>query len=529
MHSRRSTSLHFGSVVFVALLVLSVGAKAAAIELYDAGRDKAASAAKDAWHAVDMNAVVSAEQANLKALLAAELATQDELAASIRDHRLRGLIGAPLQGEGGLLTLIDSQYLELVNGDNFDAVAGARNAIDAWKASKVKFYQVTLHPIGMNYKIYKLGDLSCSDVKGEGVPAAYEAALKKADDAGKGVITQTLEDMRQACKSQPSEFPLASAFPDGALRRALEQVEADAGALEKAQAELEGPRKAYEKAVKEYTDAVAASKKPMDGVTAKALDAKRTEAVDALKKISDLQSALGVQFVAKERLASLNDFITTVNQGVDAGSVPDGASKAAAGLILFENLAKDAQKSLDEKRAPLNVPLQLYRDQQKLTLDAVTVDVNGWKAQVDFDKQIVEVLLAEMEQLAVAHRAVTLQSNTPALKANLMRFKDTRFDTVMSRASPDEKEVLITGAAYYLDAVNRLDAQRYKLEYMRIAARYDRSVAYSAVNLKRWQSLIDVSVDQVADYYAGGIKPETISSILSSVGLLATGYGVNNK
>lgn len=76
-------------------------------------RHQQAQAAQTAWQAVDLKALVATERRNLASLLAAELSAQDQLATSIRDHRLRHLLSAtPLQE--ALVAPIDADLRRLV-------------------------------------------------------------------------------------------------------------------------------------------------------------------------------------------------------------------------------------------------------------------------------------------------------------------------------------------------------------------------------------------------------------------------------
>ncbi|MFY9477941.1 MAG: hypothetical protein WAQ08_09830 [Aquabacterium sp.] len=62
----------------------------AGLRPYSENRHQQAMAAQTAWKAVDLPALVVTERGNLDRLLATELAT------SIRDHRLRYMLGASL-------------------------------------------------------------------------------------------------------------------------------------------------------------------------------------------------------------------------------------------------------------------------------------------------------------------------------------------------------------------------------------------------------------------------------------------------
>ena len=66
-----------------------------------------------------------------------------------------------------------------------------------------------------------------------------------------------------------------------------------------------------------------------------------------------------------------------------------------------------------------------------------------------------------------------------------------------------------------------------KLEYQRIATFHEISLSYAEVNLKQWSSLIGSAVDQVAESAGDGIKPENVTALINSLGILWIGRGVN--
>ena len=99
----RSQTRHAVIVTCCAILsqLAACASSAGGIYLYDAGRDKQAAAAVTAWKAVDSDAVMKAGQANLDAVLAEELQTQDNLALAVRDQHLRVIVGSPLRASTG--------------------------------------------------------------------------------------------------------------------------------------------------------------------------------------------------------------------------------------------------------------------------------------------------------------------------------------------------------------------------------------------------------------------------------------------
>jgi hypothetical protein len=83
------------ALLLLLLAALSLLSGCESLRLYSDVRDKQGKAAREAWTAVDLSALIATERTNLKNLLDAELATQDNLAMGIRNHELRYLVDAP--------------------------------------------------------------------------------------------------------------------------------------------------------------------------------------------------------------------------------------------------------------------------------------------------------------------------------------------------------------------------------------------------------------------------------------------------
>jgi copper homeostasis protein CutC len=99
--------------------------------------------------------------------------------------------------------------------------------------------------------------------------------------------------------------------------------------------------------------------------------------------------------------------------------------------------------------------------------------------------------------------------------------------TVFDNASADEKVTLYSALANYVDAVSRQEVKWRKAEVKRLSTYHEMTLAYAEVNLKQWSSLIDTSVQQVGDSAAGGIKSESITNLLNTIGIFYIGHGVN--
>ena len=601
----------------IAVLGLTACVAPNGVYFHDDARAKLATASQTDWKAVDGTSVVTAEQTNLKALLAAELSTQDDLAQSIRNHHLRSFIALPLvhplakedaaglvAGDGlqdliraQLLALLGNDYLKLGktpdgSGEYHDIVGVLDDRMRKLSAQTVD-WNTRLNKLKTQYTVsYKADKLplppACSDVPGAKTGKfshRIDAALSTLSSDDRDVAQQDLEDMRvHVCGVEIYEPDPAKAFGDGgALGAAYSDyqnalIEKESAKEAEAVMELE-----FQDAKKTYDDEVKKNSKTNipDLQAAVAGHASRLKsAISALEQASKATGGRSDIFLSKERLGTLADFVDTVTQGLspsavasaassaspsasaasapvasasasassavaDTVVVPAGASKPSAAIILLSGLVTDARKMQAERKSPLNLPFQLYRDQEQLKLSASTLALRSKQSQIVLAKRLVDTLTEEVQQLYLAEKALqkyggndadaaggqpTEKKGSKRRSAAASKAPGTApqtFQQEYAAASPEKKVQLLMAAQDYLFVVGHLEPQRYKLQYMSVAAMNDESLAYSAVNIKRWQSLIQTSVDQVSDYYEGGINPEALASLLQAMSLVAIGVGVN--
>jgi len=593
--------------VFVVLALASALRPANALDLYDAARDKQAQQAKAATAAIDTTAVITALQANHKALLAAELSTQDAYAATRRNLVLRELVGSSLRdtkNRRGLLDLIEREEKDLsgVSDPETGGVDGKGPVGDALKAlgdwqSATKLFESSVDALSSDFQRLGLGTPGCDGigVVGDPPPPIFKRQIQAGGAIDPVDVTNVLQNIRMACHDRPPAHFDASRF-----RGAWGIAYANLLAIEKALAALKEvaarDQRDYQNALDEYNKAVSANAAAGAPQAQQAVDDAAKKLTNIVNVIGTGENAFSTQFIAQEKLTSLHDFLTEVMQAEEAAATPaapaasaspsgtaSAASPAASGAaspgaapaaasaaassapkskaaLLVVGLSKlddDTRKALAQAKIPLNVPLMLARDQEQLKLSAANVDVAAWQTQLDLARQTLTAITDELRQLWNAHKDLSFEtkdvasagSGNSSRKAtakqprdgkrsddasasadppiHMGRLASMRYDLALAAATPDEKNYLLTATVKYLDAVNRFSALREKLDRRRIAAGYDRSLAYSAVNVQRWQSLISVTTDQVADFYAAGFKPETIANLVHAASLLWIGIGVN--
>lgn len=241
----------------------------------------------------------------------------------------------------------------------------------------------------------------------------------------------------------------------------------------------------------------------------------------ALAVLVKAQDAFSKQFVTKERLDKLETALTDIAANSNS-KPPEGSSKAVVAAILVPQIADDARAVAAANRVPATLPLIIMLNIERLRLEAATREVKSLEAEEELSQAIVDALLAQALQV---HQNLTfLDSNAKDIAGLPVLAAFAKADTA---DTADKKEAMYTAAANYLDAIGRLDARYYRLEYMRIATIHERSLARSEVNAAQWESLIDSVVNQAAAHSAGGLKASDFYGLISALGIVWIGHGTN--
>lgn len=492
------------------------------LRLHDEVRDKRGASAKEAWSKVDTAAVISAERSNLNKLLATELATQDELALAIRDHTLRAIVEAP-NIQTGLFARVDEHLEKLVGINAQKNVETAQDLLSrraAWTARMAERRDVW-GSLRTGLAVPTCEELLTPvDAAAQARTADLEAALQPAAQDGPATIKNkilamsTLEDLKGLCKREPKAEPYSAM--GGALRLARQRQLDDLERTAAARRSLMVGKAEYRAAVKAYTDKLSGDP-ASEAVSAQSVAERLGKAAEALAKAPD---ALSRQFIAQERIEALNAFVAAVSQVQGGGQLPPESKRATVAFVLFPKLIDDARKSLSDAKAPLALPLLIQRNHDQLQLEATTREVTARETQERLASAVVEVLFEQARQLVFAKRAFDSVAGLPEVQKKSVA-------AAFSSGSPTAKASLYRGAALYLDALNRLEAQRFKLEYQYIAAEHELQLAYAEVNAKQWSSLLGATVEQVAAASAGGIRSDSVVALLNTMGVLYIGHGVN--
>lgn len=501
------------------LVVILATVGCAGIRPYSEVRDKQAKAAADAWREVNLKAEMTAHRENLNALLQAEKSAQDDVGKSIRDFRLRVLVSdKPINDS---LEKPLTQRLKRLSGG-----AMTQGELDKFTAK----HNEALVQIPRGQDAFKSAGLDapdCGDFRKpegwkDGDPVIVPDSIRKElgaiqDPADQKELKRFLDEVFAVhCPyANLASYVSQSATADSELGKAWKQFQSDLSRVNADRDKAADAKRAYDAALHDYEAAV------KRGTSDSALLQKVKD------KLADLQKLVGNPFAEKllseERLKSLNDYLATVAAYEPGKDFPDTASKAARATALLPELADTIRSARASSKKPLVAPYLLLKSHEQLKLEALTRDVSARQRISAVSGAICDAMSAEVLQLQDVRKL--LDTNTL-----VNRHGGKSVVTILkggSGISGDDKKQVLDASARYLDVLGRLEPKRYKLEYERIAAFQERTLAYSEVSAQQWENLIGVSLSQLGEYGAGGLKREDIIGFLNALGIIWIGSGVN--
>ncbi|WP_431798345.1 hypothetical protein [Cupriavidus metallidurans] len=496
------------------------------MHLYSAARDQQATAAKAAFDKLELQKDIDTERGNLDKLLAAELGMQDRLAQGYRDFTLRAMLDKTTKA--GLIDPLDKRITFLAGSADLlreaqnTAVAqeGADNALAILKE------QIARYPVDTP---------SCDDLlkteRGT-LPQSISIQISKLDVVGQRVVTDFLDkSIRDYCVGTKARAEPYTTLK-GQIQTARVRYESDLADLNAKKQEAQAFKQEFDVAQAELDKSMAktlANPEALPGVQAAAK--KFQDALDKLKaikgvvNIDQVNNPFLAQFLAEKRIESLESFLSAVTEYQLGGELPASASKAVVISTLLPQLVDQSKIALTQANKPLVTPYVLARNYHQLNLEAANRDIAASEAIVRHSKDIVDVLYLQASQLLLAQNELNVKVNGAPISV-AAKYANRPFMRALSTANSKEKQQLYSATARYLDTANRLDAKRYKLEYVRIADFHARSLAYAEVNTKQWESLIGNSIAQLQEFGGGGWKPEQAVGLLNTLMLFWIGLRV---
>ena len=506
------------------------------IYLHSDARQKQGEDAAKAWLDVDLKSTFNTERDNLGKLLEAELQTQDRLALTVRNAELRKMIVR--DGKLSLSKAI-SDRLEVLAGPIIAGNLAIR--LTTWTNANTRLNSNARQQAEQRELQAVMGapDVSCKELTTPtGVTEEWQAWASRYPEDGPSsrVIMNELSKLCKAVPELEKARDKALAALAGRIRSALEEL-----AVVRAEIAVANATKTRVKT------AVAAYKKALIDATGAADPKKATEKVaEAAKKLQDMlqvasqaQDAFSKELVSNERVKNIEKALGDIASNA-AGTPPAGATSAVVAAVLLPQILDDAQAVARAGRVPATLPLVIRLSIERLRLDAATREVKSLQSQEELSQEIVNALTAQAFQLEEALRHL---DNSPAKNIAQLPFPQaiakaqdasSKVPTVNTGKSGDSKllaadlkEALYRSTTKYLDAIGRLDARYYRLEYMRIAAVHEQSLLRSEVNVAQWEALIDSTVKQAAQHAAGGLKASDLTGLISALGIVWIGHGTN--
>jgi hypothetical protein len=532
-----------------AAMLVGVLAGCQSLYLHSDTRQKQAEVASKAWSEVDLDAALTTEQENLAKLAAAEYATQARVAESIRSFTAVRVVSAPTV-QSGVIEASDKQLRKLVRSQaDLDAVMKKRDAL-ILPASQLAATTADLAEAASPIQ-------DCAHLNNGKLPDSAAAWVAGRTAASRVFLSQSLDrlvvqceqvkDLEEAALAEERTRLAGSAFDD-----ALQQLDADRKQLDAKRAEF-GPLKAqYQDALANYKHVLeAATPKPDDQTLTANVKAAAERVKKALDALGAINNAFAKKFVAEESLASADAAISMVidSSGKEA---PADASKLVVLTVELPAIMDRYRAASAEAKKPLVLPLLLRRNYEQIRLDAATTDAKGLEAKVAVSEEIVSSIRTEASALDKAIKelngsdeaAMSQLTSQPFLKAldhsctaaapaakpvakAAGRLTVTALAPSIDDTCKRQKQLLWSGIARYLDAIGRLDGERYRLEYKRIAVDHERSLAYSKSSVDQWKNLIGSGVDQMKSFADGGVSKELLADIAKILSFLWIGHGVN--
>ena len=507
------------------------------VYLHSDTRQKQGEDASKAWDEVDLKSTFKTERDNLSKLLEAELQTQDRLALTVRNAELRKMLASR-----NPLPLSDAMSRRLV------ALAGPDARTKAWLVANNHLKTNATEQKDNRDFLAATGapDVSCEELtKSADDPGAFQKWAKSNPDAA-SLAKVPLSKLRSLCKTAPQlkkNLDAAVAALGGRIEVAVGELAAIRAEIEtarKSRNDAEAAIKAHEEAVKARNEATGDADKQKKATDSVAEAAKKLQ--KALGVVAQAQDAFSKEIVAKERISKLEKALIDIASNAK-GNPPEGATDAVVVAVLLPQILDDARAISRAGRVPETLPLLIRLNLERLRLEAATREVKSLEAQAELSQAIVDVLI---EQAARLNQELDFLNTSPASNlasgslldafsaaeaaardSTSANAKDGKPKADPKKDVASRKEALYRAAAQYLDAVGRMDARYYRLEYMRIAAVHEQSLSRSEVNAAQWEALIDSTVKQAAQHAAGGLKASDFTGLIQALGILWIGHGTN--
>ncbi|HSW26722.1 MAG TPA: hypothetical protein VLJ62_28465 [Burkholderiaceae bacterium] len=496
--------------------------------LHSDTRQQQAEAMTKAWAEVEHATLFATERENLAKLAQAEEQTQLRVAAAKREHLAAVITASATEGESAPGRTARSVASVVVKGaqSEFTALVGPLDGYDkrVKAADELAPIENSIAGLGVRMQVSDSPVGGCADLgDGAGLPAKAQQWLDSLTGAARTGARDSLRTLRDDCvrldaKKAEQRANGVDAAPLGKMKAAIAQRDADRRELALQRTVFQNAKARYDAALAQYVTAEDAARAPAADETAAAKVAKAAETLRTeIGLLRGLNNAFAKEFIGNETLDSIDGSLSAIA----AGKAADDAKKGVVFAVQAPSLIDRYRAALAESKKPLVLPLLIRRNAEQLQRDAAAADVKLVQAKVETSEQIVAAVQAEA---AALRRAIRELEQARKLNASAL---DQPWAEALAATSGKSKQLLLSGTARYLDAVSRLQGERYQLEYARIALDHQRGLAYAETSVAQWANLIGAGVGQLDAFAKGGIDKAVLSDIAKIIGVFWIGHGVN--
>ena len=516
------------------LAITNLSAGCAHSYLHNPTREKQAEATTKAWAELAPDGLLSTERDNLKKLLQAEQETQLRLAAARRQYLATVIVAPAREGEGLKAsplkaTVVDPARQALV------ALVGPISAFDAQAFQLAQTAGMREDVAAAGLRLLALGSpvFDCTTRGDQApLPGSATAWLSSLDIRPLTAANDDLRTLLNQCKRlrQSGAPAVDPAAPAGTVLHAAQaQLQRDRQALTDLAAAFKAAKKAYDAALgDDATPTKADDAAPDSPALAAQLAAKAKAVQNAITALRSLNNALANQFVADETLDAIDTALSAIATGDPGLDQRKGVILAAQAPAIIDRYRDAIAKS----QKPLALPLLIRRNAEQLQGDAAAKDLQLLQAKVKVSEQIVQAVHDQATALRKALRELDAACRLPAPAAAdkpqpVAVDCQLTWSDAQAAATGEAKRLLLSGTARYLDAVTRLEGERYRLAYAHIALDHERGLAYSEASVGQWANLIGAGVGQLDDFAKGGVNGAVLSDLAKVIGLFGIVRGVN--
>lgn len=484
---------------------------------YSPERDQQGKKAKETYAKLDTGAPLAITRKNIKTWLDEQTAVEDELWAGYRNARAQSI------AYGWTLT----KYRDEIE-KRFIVLAGEVKPEDRKRdRQNLDFAIESLASIGATNRMVGQPAPDCAALlKVGGLDAAKMAVeeLSKTNQDAAAAVAANLNVAKDRCEV----IQRITANPkDGELAAALALLHASELEITTDETFARALKAAYEAQTKVYAESVQTLLSNPEDKTAKSkIDEAAKKLGGLVTTITQAQDAFSMEFVTKERLASLNGLLKTYAD-IGAGKEVKDGNKVAIALTVFPDIRDKARNALSDANKPHLLPLAIQKNVELAKLETADKVIalrrqvlNERKAQVaSIESQLDALTQAREAFLLYEGAGVTPTKNNPAIDSLMSQ---TLFDVMEggdATAPFVVRQKLWASTALFLDAEGRLRAEAGKTYYRISALEHEQALTHVESGLKQWKSLLDPSVELTAMYAGSGIKTAEFISLFNSIAL----------